>query len=414
MAERTRFHDYDFKGIGFSKIGHFKQVRSKINELESLNIELATRHNKLEAIINSISDGMTILDNDLNILFVNKIQTAMFPEGILKGRPCYHAFFRKDKPCRNCPALRSMETHETYRGEVVIKEGGFAGQYYEWTVSPIMDPFGKVSQIIVLMRDITERKKYEHSMLQADRMAAIGLLAASVAHEINNPLTSIAGFAEGLLKRLKKMPPSKLDEVFRSFPEYLEIILNESYRCKEIVHNLLQYSRKSSDEPSILAIDEVIHDTASLLRQHAKDRRIDLTVKNTLSTGLGHVFGNESQLKHLFLNIFNLAFRAMEDGGNITVIERNSGNLIEVLIHAEARKGFSTSFRLSRDDFSSQEQPLDGFPIDLSVCYTIMRCHNGEVSFEVKGERKVSFRLRFPATMPEAINESNDSARVRP
>jgi nitrogen-specific signal transduction histidine kinase len=357
---------------------------------------------------------MTILDNDLNILFVNKIQTAMFPEGILKGRPCYEAFFRRDKPCRKCPALKCMETHETYRGEVVIKEGGYAGHYYEWTVSPIMDPFGKVTQIIVLMRDITERKKYEHSLLQADRMAAIGLLAASVAHEINNPLTSIAGFAEGLLKRLKKMPLSKLDEGFRSFQEYLEIILNESYRCKEIVHNLLQYSRKSSDEPSILAIDEVIRDTVSLLRQHAKDRRIDITVKNTLSAGLGHVFGNESQLKHLFLNIFNLALRAMEDGGKITAVERNSGNLIEVLIHAEATKGFATRFKLLRDDFSSQDRPLNGFPIDLSVCYTIMRCHNGEVSFDVKGERRISFRLRFPATMPEAINESNDSATVRP
>lgn len=414
MTERNRLQDYDFKGIGFSKIGHFKVVRSKINELESLNIELATRHNKLEAIINSISDGMTILDMDLNILFVNKIQTAMFPEGILKGRPCYQAFFRKDKPCKNCPALRSMESHETYRGEVIIKEGGYAGHYYEWTVSPIMNPFGKVSQIIVLMRDITERKKYEHNLLQADRMAAIGLLAASVAHEINNPLTSIAGFAEGLLKRLKKMPPSKPDEMFSSFPEYLEIILNESYRCKEIVQNLLQYSRKSSDEPSILAIDQVLHDTVSLLRQHAKDRRIDITVKNTLSAGLGHVFGNESQLKHLFLNIFNLAFRSMEDGGRITAVERNSGNLIEVQIHAEARKNFSTESKLFSADSCSQDRPLNGSPINLSVCYTIMRSHNGEVSFDVEDEQKASFRLRFPAAMPRASSDSQDSTNGRP
>lgn len=409
MARHVRSVEYDFKGIGFSKVGHFKEVRSKIKELENLNIELATRHNKLEAIINSISDGMTILDENLNILFVNKIQTNMFPEGTLVGKPCYRAFFRKDRACRKCAALRTLETHQTYRGEILMKEGGHAGHYYEWTVSPIMNPFGKVSQIIVLMRDITQRKEYEHNLLQADRMAAVGLLAASIAHEINNPLTSIAGFTEGLLKRIKKMSESNQGATFDAFREYLEIILTESYRCKDIVQNLLQYSRKSTDEPGILAIDDIVHDTVSLLRQHAKDSKIKISVKNMLSAGMGHVFGNESQLKHLFLNIINLAFRAMQGGGKITAIERNSGNLIEVVILAEARDHFSGRIEELLGASCSENAPLTGSPINLSVCYTIMRSHNGEISFEVDGEQKASFRLRFPATMPDAINKFADS-----
>ena len=411
MAERSRWQNYDFKGIGFSKIGYFKEVRSKINELETLNIELAARHNKLEAIINSISDGMSILDENLTILFANKILSTMFPKENLVGTPCYQAFFRKVRACKECPALRSLATGQTYRGEGLIKKGCHAGRYYEWTVSPIMDPFGEVSQIILLMRDITQRKEYEHNLLQADRMAAIGLLAASIAHEINNPLTSIAGFAEGLLKRLNRMPPGKQNEMFNSFQEYLEIILEESYRCKDIVQNLLQYSRKSSDEPSILSIDEVVHDTVTLLRQNAKDRKIDITVNNTLSEGLGCVLGNESQLKHLFLNIFNLAFRAMKDGGNIIALERNSGNLIEVLIQAEAKNHFSDKIEELLDGSRLEERQMTGSPINLSVCYTIMRSHKGEVSFDVEDDQKASFRLKFPATMPESMNEYKDSVK---
>ncbi|MEW6349427.1 MAG: histidine kinase dimerization/phospho-acceptor domain-containing protein [Thermodesulfobacteriota bacterium] len=409
MTERSGPAGYDFKGIGFSKVGHFKEVRSKIKELEHLNVELAARHNELEAIINSISDGMTILDENLQIVFVNKIQSIMFPEGTLAGRPCYQAFFRKERPCKDCPAQRTLQTGGTQRGEILIKEGGYTGQYYEWTVSPILNPYGKVSQVILLMRNITQRKEYEHNLLQADRMAAIGLLAASIGHEINNPLTSIAGFSEGLLKRLSRRQGCGEDGMLDSCREYLEIILNESYRCKDIVQNLLQYSRQSSDEPGILAVNEIVDATASLLRQHAKERRIKITVKNVLAAGFGYVFGHESQLKHLFLNIFNLALRAMNGGGTITAVERNSGNLIEVMITAEAQNRFSRRFEVLIGSACSEDRRLEGSPIDLSVCYTIMRSHNGEVSFDIEGEKKATFRLRFPAIMPDAMNKSKDS-----
>ena len=111
MAGERTSDRYDFRGIGCSKIGYFKEVRSKISELEKLNIELATRHAKLDAIINSISDGLTILDRDLNITFVNKVQTALFPEKPLVGRPCYEALYHRSSSCRNCPALKTLETH---------------------------------------------------------------------------------------------------------------------------------------------------------------------------------------------------------------------------------------------------------------------------------------------------------------
>ena len=248
----------DFKGIGFSKLGHFKEVRSKIKELEKLNVELAQRGNRLEAMFNSMSDGVTILDRNLSIVFANHVQKNMFPAISLIGQTCFSAYFRKNKICKNCPALQTVSTQETRRGEVLIKAGEFCGRYLEWTTSPIKDPLGSVEEIILLMRDITERKEYEFKLMQADRMAAIGFLAAGIAHEINNPLTSIAGFSEGLLKRLGSIEELLDPKKFATFREYLKIINNEAYRCKDIIQNLQDFSRSSEDNYDVIRIDKIL------------------------------------------------------------------------------------------------------------------------------------------------------------
>ena len=410
MAKGTKDHAYDFKGLGFSKIGHFKEVRSKIKELEDLNLELAERHNKLEAIINSMSDGLTILDTDLKVIYVNKVQSAMFPGVQLVGKTCHEIFFRKEETCRNCHALQTIRTKETYRGETRMKEGGQVGRYYEWTISPVIDLFGKVSQIVLLMRDITQRKEYELKLMQADRMAAIGLLAGSIAHEINNPLTSIAGFSEGLLRRLKRSPDACNSKTLESFSEYLQIIFDEAYRCKDIIQNLLEYSRKSSDGNEVLEIDHIIRQTISLLRQHAKDHHITIKLHEVSSGNGGCVSGNKSQLKHLFLNIFNLAFKAVDRGGAITTSQQNSGDIIEVVISVTGNQGSGTKWQDLLDTWCFADRPPIGSPINVSVCYSIMQNHNGDLVFENHDNGTASFTLRFPAEMPTLETASQNGA----
>jgi len=392
----TKDRRYDFKGLGFSKIGHFKEVRSKIKELEDLNIELAERHNKLEAVINSMSDGLTILDANLKVIYVNKVQAAMFPGVRLVGKTCHEVFFRKEASCCNCHALQTIKTKETYRGETPMKEGGMVGRHYEWTISPVIDPFGQVSQIILLMRDITQRKEYELKLIQADRMAAIGLLAGSIAHEINNPLTSIAGFSEGLLRRLKRVPESENSRGLESFGEYLQIIFDEAYRCKDIIQNLLEYSRKSTDGNEDLEIDHILRETTSLLRQHAKDHHIRIMVQDDPSAGGGCVTGNKSQIKHLFLNIFNLAFQAMDRGGTITACQRNSGDIIEVVISVSGNQESPRKWQDLLDTWCFADRPPIGSPINVSVCYSIMQNHNGDLVFKNHANGTASFTLRFP------------------
>ncbi len=401
MTEGKRIATHDFKGLGFSKIGHFKEVRSKIKELEKLNIKLAKRHNRLEAIFDSMSDGVTILDRNLKVVFANKVQKKMFPDINLIGQHCFFAYYRKNKICRNCPALKTLETEEIKRGEVLVKSGDYKGRYFEWATSPIKNPFGEVEEIILLMRDITARKESEFRLMQADRMAAIGFLAAGIAHEINNPLTSIAGFSEGLLKRLKKFRKLDDEKQIASFREYLEIINSEAYRCKEIIQNLQEFSRSSGGDYEKVPMDKIINATISLFRQHAKDSKIRIVFKNHLAKGFNRVLGKESQLKHVFLNLFNNAFKAMEKGGELLLEARNDGSWIEVILSETGGGGQEEIDRGCDALHSSSRQASieNGTAIDLSICYSIVQHHKGDLRVENNSGHGAVYTLKFPVIL---------------
>ena len=390
---------HDFKGIGFSKIGHFKEVRNKIKELEKLNIKLARRGNRLEAIFHSMSDGVTILDRDLNIVFANHVQKNMFPDVSLIGQKCFSAFYRKKKVCKNCPSLQTIHNRETQRGEILIKAGDFSGRYLEWTTSPINDRYGKVEEIILLMRDITERKEYEFKLMQADRMATIGFLAAGIAHELNNPLTSIAGFSEGLLKRLKKMEGLLTPQNYATFSDYLNIVNDEAYRCKAIIQNLQDFSNSSKDEYETIRVDNILDATASLFRQHAKDNDIKIIFTNDLATGFNQILGIESQLKHVFLNLFNNAFKAMKNGGSLSVSARNEGSSIEIQI-ADTRDGSSGNELGEIYGHSCLGEPIgETSNLDLSICHNIVQHHQGEFNITRNKGQGITFILRFAANL---------------
>ena len=392
--------ELDFKGLRHSKIGYFKEVRTKIKELEKLNLQLAQRHNRLDAIFNSMSDGVTILNRDLNVVFTNRVQREMFPDIADSPKHCHQIFYQRDARCPDCPALKTMASGEMLRGEHMFKKGHLANRFYEWTTSPIAGPRGQVDEIILIMRDITERKEYEFRAMQDDRMVSIGFLATSLAHEINNPLTSIAGCSEGLLKRLKNQDWRDDGRLLEAFKEHLEIINSEAYRCKDIIQNLREFSSNASDEYETVEIDAIITDTIALIRQHAKDHRIQIVYQNHLAAGFNRMLGKNSQLKHLFLNLFKQLFSALAAGGEIVITVRNDGEKIEVLLP-------DPESRLSQDFSGCLTYPaLDGVAqhgrerMDLSLCYNIIRHHKGEVQSCPLNDGGKQLVLRFPVALP--------------
>ena len=395
MNAKHRGKPPDFKGIGYSKIGFFKETRSKIKELESLNIELVRRHNKLEAVFNSISDGLTILDRDLTIVFANEVQKANFPDTALIGKKCYRAFFHKGSICRDCPVLQTIRFQENLTGEIFVKAEDNSGRYYEWTTSPVQDSTGRVYEILLLMRDITERKEYEYKLMQADRMAAIGFLAAGVAHEINNPLTSIAGFSEALLKRLKNVSGNLVPEqILSAFEEYLEIINTEAYRCKDIIYNLQDFSRNSLDDFEVLSIDLIVRDTLSLFKQRAKDYNIRIDYDARLDPERDTIRGKKSQLKHLFLNLLMRAFKSVEKGGHLTIQALCEGKHVKIALSDMA--GPRNGGLVGAPEGNAGEVLGSGGEVDLSICYNIVQHHKGLMQFERFADMGDVLTIYFP------------------
>jgi two-component system NtrC family sensor kinase len=409
MLDNHYHTGFDFKGIGCSKIGYFKEVRDKIRELEQLNISLAQRRSRLEAIFNSMSDGLTILDRHLNIVFANKIQKQLFPDHSLINDKCYKAYYCKEMLCKDCPSVETMKTGETLQGEILVRKGNLAGSYIEWTTSPIGDAKGRVAESLLLMRDVTQRKEYELKLMQSDRMAAIGFLAAGVAHEINNPLTSIAGFSEGLLKRLSRARDNGDEPDFKGFEEYLSIIQEEAYRCKAIIQNLQAFSRNSGDEFEPLAIDRIIQDTVAIFRQRAKDSRIEIRFGNGLIKEFNTIIGKESQLKHLFLNLFNHAFLCVENHGRLEVIARTDDNQVEIhILHSGCAHPERFHTTLFDPSYTSRSDD-GGHAIDLSICHNIVQHHQGDIQFTIHGERQAAFTLRFPLHVDQNVNITHQS-----
>ncbi len=399
MDDHQKTATPDFKGLGHSKIGYFKEVRGKIRELEKLNIQLARRHNRLDGIFNSMSDGVTIMDGNMNIAYANRVQKEMFPEISEAVMSCHQIFYQRDDRCPDCPVLKTLATGETLRGEIMFKKGRLAGRYYEWTTSPILGALDKVDEIILIMRDVSERKDYEFRLMQTDRMASVGFLATSLAHEINNPLTSITGFSEGLLKRMKTNGLFRDDKVLASFKDYVEIINSEAYRCKDIIQNLREFSSSASNEFVPVDIDGIIADTISLIRQHAKDHRIQIIFENKLAAGFNRIMGKSDQLKHLFLNLFKLLFNALKTGGALKVVARNDAEKIDITVS-------DPDGTLSKDFVGCMTcQPLGGpvingqDRIDLSICCNIIRQQRGDIRSMSANDGSRLLRLRFPVVM---------------
>jgi len=391
---------FDFKGLGFSKVGHFKEVRAKIKELEALNLELARRHNKLEAILNSLNDGLTILNRNMDIVFANEAQKKMFPEIFLEGKKCYQAYFRKDRPCRHCPTLETMNSQKILQGEVQMKTGLLAGHYLEWTTTPLRDRWGQVEEVILFMRDVTERKEYEFVLMQTDRMAAIGLLADSIAHEINNPLTSIAGFAEALLNRLGTTFRPEDPRHLKTLQEYLEIINSEVHRCKDIIRQLHDFSRTSPNDFSALEIERIIQDTLSLIRQYAKHQNINIVSRHNLANGLNRIGGNETQLKHAFLNMLYFLLENMPEGGDLIISTKNRGNMIEVVLSGSQKEPASGESEEADQCQRFQPSYQKGLPINFSICHSIVRQHRGILQLDFNNGRVPTLSVHFPSYAP--------------
>ncbi len=250
------------------------------------------------------------------------------------------------------------------------------------------------------MQRIEEDLELTHNMLmQSEKMAGLGRLAAGVAHEINNPMSGIMLYSNLIKEDLGDDHPSSPD---------LQTIINEAERCKVIVADLLEFSHQTSYEMSLIDINEVIHKTLTVIQNQPLFQNITINLR--LQDHLAPIFGNPIRLNQVILNIIVNAAQAMEGRGQLDITSRTRANhdINEILIN-DSGPGIPLDL-LDQifEPFFTTKETGEGTGLGLSVSYAIVKEHKGSIRASSTPEQGTTFTLRFPAVMENLIGEDHE------
>ena len=392
----------DILGIEQTKLGYFQAWQEKLQELRDAHA-LSERQRKATAVIlDGITDLIMVLDEDLHILRVNKVFEDLFPGREYWGVPCYSLFRGADDPCPECPALLSLQNGAVTRETAIFPING-STLHFDMIASLLPPSPGSRRSVLVSKRDVTREKRLLGQIYQAEKMASVGTLAAGVAHEINNPLTAVTGFAEGIRRRLSLLHAD--EGVMADLTEYTDTILHECARCRDIVQALLNFSRPLPSR-TLISLDSMIRETLSLL--HHTVKRYDRVVFCLdCDADLPHIWANETQVRQVVLNLLTNALDALRQSGNgdidgaVTIRTRQDGR--HVILDVE-----DTGVGISPRHLSSVFEPFfttkpQGLGLGLSVCYSVIHAHGGEITLTNDPDKRTRVRVRLPLQGPEAV-----------
>ncbi|WP_310601479.1 ATP-binding protein [Desulfobulbus sp.] len=384
----------DLVGIEHCKLGFYQELQQKVELLKSSNQELERKRKEIQALLDGITDLMVVLNEDLSIQRVNHVFTEWFPGVNPMGMRCHQVFRQDDDRCGDCPALRALDSDRIVKDLCIYKVDD-AFKHYEIIASPLKTGTGE-RQVLLFKRDVTLEKEFQAQFYQAEKMATVGTLAAGVAHEINNPLTAILGFAEGLKRRNSRLKGRIDEELLADFKEYTDTIVKECLRCRDIVQTLLTFSRPTAPSLGHIDLNQCVTDTLFILKHHFKEHR-DLTLRTELQEPLPVILGDESQLKQVIINLLTNAFDATGAGGSILIRTQTEEHRRVTLIIEDTGCGIPLEMQAKLfEPFFTTKPVGKGIGIGLSTCYSIVNNHNGEISVASAVGKGSSFKVSLP------------------
>ena len=382
-------------GLESSKIGFYSEVKQKIQELEAVNLGLRFKQMELQAIFDAISDGVVIYDSRKLVQHRNHVCPQLFPRETLVGTGCRALFHPESMLAPDtCPVEKALAGQNCQWSFTGPAERQDRKQFFEVTATPIENPGGGYRALIFL-RDVTQKRAQELNLLQAEKMSSIGFLAAGVAHEINNPMNSVAGYAEALQRRLKCCPELLDDQRLEDFGPYLEVIVREVYRCKSIIDNLLSFSRKSDGTRGQVDLNAIIREVLQLLNH--KSRYESILVRESLTKPLAAMQGDAGALRQVFLNLLLNAMQAITGEGTIEVSTRGTPGWLEVSV-ADNGSGIPPELiDQIWNPFFTTKTVGKGSGLGLALVYDIVKNHDGEITVNSIVGKGTEFTVRFPA-----------------
>ena len=344
-----------------------------------------------ERIIDSLPVGLYVIDREYRISVWNrKRETGM--QGVSReeaiGRTIFEILHRQPA---NVLRREFDEVFATGRLQTFQMESTASGELRTYRISkiPMRLDDGPVTHVITIGEDVTEWRSAQDRFAQAEKLAAIGTLAAGVMHEINNPLATIGACAEGLEFSHGDAPAEIV--------EGLRLIQSEVQRCKGIVDSLLDFSRPKAGDKSFVNINDAIERTLYVLRHHTRFKR--LNVKLELDRTLKPVInGNTEQLMQVYMSLLINAMDAMNEKGTVTLRTRWGDDALSVVseIIDEGEGIRRADLPKIFEPFYTTKPPGRGTGLGLSICYAIVSEHGGRIEVDSEPGEGSAFRIVLP------------------
>lgn len=383
----------DLVGIEHCKLGFYQELQQNVEQLKASNLELEKKRREVQAVLDGITDMMAVLSMDLKVQRVNHVFHNWHPGVDPIGQYCHKVICDQEKICEDCPVRRSLESDDIVRDLCIHKiEGKF--RHYRIIASPLKSGVTGERQILVSKRDITLEKEFEAHYYQAEKMATIGTLAAGVAHEINNPLAAISGFAEGLQRRIRRIQGKVDQDIVEDFKEYTETIIDECLRCRDIVQTLLTFSRPVASSLVPVDMNRCVQDTLFILKHHFKEHH-NVTIKPELDKALPQIMGDEPQLKQVIINLITNALDATGEDGEIVIKTlANEDNSVELIVKdSGCGIPLEVQDKLFEPFFTTKPAGKGSIGVGLSTCFTIVNNHGGKISVKSDEGKGAVFRV---------------------
>ena len=366
-----------------------------ITERKQSEVRLRNKKNELQAIFDAVNDGVIVFDHNGSIQHLNHICPQFFSAEVLSGgcRDVFHP----DLPSSpdNCPVELALRGERVETSMVSVREGHNT-RYIDITANPIKDELGEKTRALVFLRDVTLKRVHEMQLIQTEKMSSIGILATGIAHEINNPLTSVAGYAEALLRRFRDEPSLGFDSRLDDFQKYLEVIVREAYHCKTIIVSLLNFGRKSDGKNCSVNINELLKEILELLKHQPNYGQIE--VVSDLDKNIPAILGDPSGLRQVFMNLMINACYAIRNKGSVEISTTCSDQdgVVQVQVRDTGCGIASDIIDKIWDPFFTTKEVGKGVGLGLALTYNIVKRHGGEISVKSTVGKGSQFTVRLP------------------
>ncbi|MCI5222576.1 MAG: DUF3365 domain-containing protein, partial [Candidatus Electrothrix sp. AR4] len=414
----------DGKGLEDEKVCHWMEYyvyKLPTGEIVAVNEDVTSRKRAKEQLVkkteewentfNAIPDIITLQDSDMKIIRANQAAFDFFqlsPEELI-GSTCYRLFRGALEPCPECPGMRSVIDMKKHCSTVEHKR---VGKFFHVCSAPVLDAKNEFQYFVYIAHDITDKKKLEEELFQAQKMEAIGTLAGGIAHDFNNILAAILGYTE-----LAKM---ELPEGSRIENDLNQVIIAGN-RATDLVKQILTFSRKNKHQKKPIQVYLIVKEAIKMIRSSLPTT---IDIQESIDQESGLVLADPTNIHQIIFNLCANGFHAIgKEQGILKIIlkqvglsadqvmdkpEVAPGSFVKLTVQ-DTGKGMeeATMNRIFDPYFTTKEQGA-GTGLGLAVTHGVVEDCNGFIEVESIPGKGTAFHVYLPS-LAEGSREMQDA-----